>query len=270
MNNTTAIIQARMGSTRLPGKICKDLAGKSVLAWVVERLELARKLDQIVIATTDKPEDDPIVELAERLGVAVYRGSDNDVLDRYYQTALKFDADPVVRICSDCPFIDPQIVDGVINTYFREKADFSGIMKAETKNSNNYPRGLSTEVFSFAALEKAWKDTGAPSSTVPGGVREDEKRKKYREHVTLYIYQHPKIFKIRDFRPPPLKSDYSDVHITIDYDEDLVFANKLVQRIGKDGFISIGDILEIIDHEPDLKRINYIPEREGRIKAILE
>lgn len=163
------IIQARMGSTRLPGKVLKTLADKTVLAHVIERAQAFQNVQEILVATTHGCQDDPIVEEAERLGVIVYRGSESDVLSRYYEAALQTKADTVIRITSDCPLIDPEVSSFIIREYLEnEKCDYVSNTLQRT-----YPRGLDTEVFSYSSLEAAHRET-----------RESHDR----EHVTPYIY----------------------------------------------------------------------------------
>lgn len=176
-----AIIQARMGSTRLPGKVMKTLADKTVLAHVIERVQAFQNVQEIVVATTLEGKDDSIVEEAKRLGIMVYRGSESDVLSRYYEAALKAQAETVVRITSDCPLIDPEVSSLVIEEYFvNQECDYVSNTQERT-----YPRGLDTEVFSFASLATAQREAIQPHD---------------REHVTPYIYNNPKFFSCRSVR----------------------------------------------------------------------
>ena len=146
-----AIIQARMGSTRLPKKVLMPIGNVTMLARVVRRVQQATLVDQAVVATTTQSADDLIVAECERLEIPFFRGSEDDVLDRYYQTALNFKADVVVRITSDCPLIEPEIIDEVIESFLHEKVDYANNFQVRT-----FPHGLDTEVMAFAALEKAW------------------------------------------------------------------------------------------------------------------
>ena len=165
-----------MGSTRLPGKVLMELEGKPLLQRVVERVKRAKKIDEIIIATTKNKEDKKLTEFAEKLKVKSYAGSEDDVLDRYYQAAKKFGAENIVRITSDCPLIDPEIVDDIISYYLNNDFDY-----VSNTISPTYPDGLDTEVFSFKALERAWKEA---------------KKGFEREHVTPYINRHPEIRKL--------------------------------------------------------------------------
>ncbi len=150
---TTAIIQARMSSTRLPGKVLLDLAGEPMLARVVARTQRAKTIDRTIVATTVEPEDEPIVALCYARGWAVSRGSRDDVLDRYYQAAVSDGADPIVRITSDCPLIDPEVIDRVVERLT------AGVDYASNINpTRTFPRGLDVEAFTFVSLAAAWQD----------------------------------------------------------------------------------------------------------------
>lgn len=199
------IIQARMGSTRLPGKVLKTLAGQTVLAHVIERTKAFQNVQEIVVATTLGSQDDPIEEEAKRRGVAVYRGSETDVLSRYYEAAMQAQADTVIRITSDCPMIDPEVSSYVIREYLEEgKCDY-----ASNTLERTYPRGLDTEVFSFASLEAAHLETRNPHD---------------REHVTPYIYNNPERFSCRSVE---CREGTPEYRWTLDTLEDW----ELIQRI---------------------------------------
>src|SRR6266404_2569766 len=169
-----AIIQARTDSTRLPRKILMPILGKPMLQHQIERLKHAKTIDMVVIATTDMAEDDTIENLAKQLGVSSFRGSEKDVLDRYYKAAKKNGADTIVRLTGDCPLHDGAVVDEVVTHFEKSDVDYSAQPK-------NYPEGLDTEVFIFDALERAWKEAQLPSE---------------REHVTPYIRNHPERFAL--------------------------------------------------------------------------
>ena len=159
--NTVAIIQARMGSSRLPGKVLKDLGGETVLGRVVRRLRGSRQISNIVVATTTEATDEVIVAECDRLQVLCFRGSEQDVLDRYYQAAHANAAEAVVRVTSDCPLIDPKLVDETVEVFRDEHADYASNVSPRT-----YPRGLDTEVFTFDALDRAWRE--APRTSPAG------------------------------------------------------------------------------------------------------
>lgn len=200
IKNIVCIIQARTGSTRLPNKIFLDLQGKAVLGQVIDRLKDSTFINKIVIAAPESEENDSIEayikEQYEDVGIS--RGSEHDVLDRYYQAAKQFDADVVIRITSDCPLIDPVVVDTVIQEHLDKKTDYT----ANILGDRTYPRGLDTEVFSFETLAR---------------LSNDAVEKEDREHVTLYIRKHPELFVTSNVIGV---HDYSDYRITLDTDKD--------------------------------------------------
>lgn len=239
----TAIIQARMNSTRLPGKVLLDLGGKSVLARVVRRLRRADLIDEIVVATTTLAVDNAIVSECEHLSVAVFRGEENDVLDRYYQAAQWTGADAVVRITSDCPLIDAEVTDNTIREFLFTKPDY-----ASNALQRTYPRGLDTEVVAWQALARAW----------------EEARLLYqRAHVTPYIYENPHRFHILTVTGEP---DYSHYRWTLDTAEDLAFIRATYERMDNDDGFSWRDVLALLQCEPQLTQLN----REVRQKALQE
>lgn len=170
-----AIVQARMGSTRLPNKVLKDLCGRPLVWQVINRVKASRKIDKIILATTQNPNDAALENWAGENDIPCYRGSEDDVLDRFYNAARLFKADVIVRITPDDPFKDPAIIDQVIDLFEEEKLDFAYNNKPAT-----FPEGLDTEVFSFQALERAWTEAKDPFE---------------REHVTQYFYRHPELFR---------------------------------------------------------------------------
>ncbi|GAI87236.1 unnamed protein product, partial [marine sediment metagenome] len=165
--NIIAIIQARIGSTRLPRKVLMELEGKTVLEHVIERVKRSNLINDVVVATTILKDDLEIVKLCSNIGISVYCGSEENVLDRYYQTVRLFKAEHIVRITSDCPLMDPKIIDEAINLHLRKKADYTSNTIKET-----YPDGQDVEIFTFEALKKAWKNVNLASE---------------KEHVTPYI-----------------------------------------------------------------------------------
>ncbi|MDD1665167.1 MAG: glycosyltransferase family protein, partial [Methanomicrobiales archaeon] len=178
MTGVAAIIQARTGSTRLPGKVLMDIAGEPMLARVMERAGRAKTLDEILVATTTESADDGIVSLCEEREWECFRGSEADVLDRYYQAAHAYHADHIVRITSDCPLIDPGVVDRVVSEFLERQPGVDYACNFLPRRT--YPRGLDTEVMTFHALERSWREDGNPA---------------HREHVTQYILRHPDLFQ---------------------------------------------------------------------------
>lgn len=228
-----AIIQARMGSTRLPGKVLKDLEGETVLARVVGRVRRSRLIDELMIATTDRSADDAIVEECQRCSVAVFRGDQDDVLDRYFRAAQVAAAGIVVRITSDCPLIDPEITDKTIEAFAKAHADY-----ASNGLERSYPRGLDTEVISIDALARAWREAREPYE---------------REHVTPYIYEHPEKFKVMSVKGD---EDHSSHRWTLDTPEDLELIRAIYARLTDHPDFGWRDILSVLDREPGLAEIN--------------
>jgi spore coat polysaccharide biosynthesis protein SpsF len=231
--STLAIIQARMGSRRLPGKVLLDLGGATVLARVVRRLARSEQISQIVVATTGAPADEAIVSECQRLQVSYFRGSEDDVLDRYYQAARSHPAGAVVRVTSDCPLIDPKLVDETIRVFRDNRADYASNVFPRT-----YPRGLDTEVFTSAALERAWREAREPSE---------------REHVTPFFYEHPEIFRLSSVSGDV---DHSHYRWTLDTPEDLELLRAIYSRFDNHGDFSWQDVIALMEREPDLAELN--------------
>jgi spore coat polysaccharide biosynthesis protein SpsF len=240
---TTAIIQARMSSTRLPGKVLLDLAGQAMLARVVERARRARTIDRVIVATTVEPEDEPIVALCRSRGWTVSRGSRDDVLDRYYQAALSDGADPIVRITSDCPLIDPEVIDRVVERLgaarSAESANVATIDYASNINPRRtFPRGLDVEVFTFAALWTAWREDREPTG---------------REHVTPFLYRHPERFRIvlvESERPEAANHRWS-----VDTPEDYELLRRIYEHFRDDDF-AWQDVLALLGDHPQWVELN--------------
>lgn len=228
-----AIIQARMGSTRLPGKVLMDLGGKTVLARVVSRLRRAGRVNEIVIATTDSVADDAIVRECHRLKVEYFRGSENDVLDRYYRASRACAAGAVVRLTSDCPVIDPQLVDETTRVFQQRGGDYCSNVFPRT-----YPRGLDTEVFTVAALEQAWRDAHDPYE---------------REHVTPYFYRHPELFRLVSQQG---QIDYSRYRWTLDTAADLELLRAIYSRFDNIDVFSWSEAVQLMECEPELAELN--------------
>ncbi|MCK9631770.1 MAG: glycosyltransferase family protein [Methanoregula sp.] len=235
MTGIIAIVQARMGSTRLPGKVLLDLAGKPMLVRDIERIRRSKKIDDIVIATTTKTADEKIISLCRDNEWNFFRGSENDVLDRYYQAAREYHAKTIVRITSDCPLIEPKIIDKIIEKFLTSEPDIDYV--SNTFPLRTYPRGLDTEVMSFSALERCWKEELNPA---------------YREHVTPYIYRNPDKFRISEVNN---EQDLSSMRWTVDTPEDFEFVNQVYHRFGESMF-SWTDVLDLLQKHPELLEIN--------------
>jgi spore coat polysaccharide biosynthesis protein SpsF len=229
-----AIIQARMGSTRLPGKVLLDLAGEPMLGRVVNRTQRATTLREVVVATTVEPDDESIVQLCAARDWPCFRGSEEDVLDRYYLAAKEYRANVVVRITSDCPLIEPEIVDLVVQE-FCEKGALDYV--SNTLPPRNFPRGLDVEVMSFEALERAWHE---------------DKNPVWREHVTPYIYRNPEKFTLRAVVN---NEDYSHMRWTVDTPEDLAFVRRVYDNFGHNHF-SWHEVLVLLEGHSEWLKIN--------------
>lgn len=229
---TVAIVQARMGSSRLPGKVLMDLGGKSVLARVVRRAGRAHLVDEVVVATTTEPGDEAIVAECARLQVPVTRGSGEDVLSRYYEAAMRHEAKIVVRITSDNPLVDPELTDEVLQFFLDGRYDYV------INGKPNMPYGLAVEVMTFEALAVA--------------AREATERYQ-REHVTPYLYQNSNRFAIGNFE---LKTDSPRWRWTVDTAQDLELVRAIYERLGNRDTFSWREALAVMEREPELAEIN--------------
>jgi len=266
---TAIIIQARMASSRLPGKVLLDIGGKPMLEWVVRRASRAETADNVVVATTDESSDDPVFEFCQEKGYMVERGSSPDVLDRYYQAAKANKIEIVCRITADCPLIDPDLIDAAVNLLINgiesdvidslnrpPRYDFTANRLPEPFH-RTYPIGLDIEVFTFKALAQAWELAG---------------EKHQREHVTPYIYEDVPVdqlqvqfpfTKLTDAESPKgyqvalmhHQPDYGALRWTVDTPEDLEFVRRVVSLFPDDGF-TWEDVLEVVKENPELSQIN--------------
>ena len=230
------IIQARMGSTRLPGKILKPLAGQPILWHDLTRLKVARRLDEIIVATTYLAPDDPVAALTAQCGVPVLRGDEEHVLSRYFYAAQMAQADVVVRVTSDCPLIDPATLAEVVDGFCQGDYDYFA-----TPVPTQYPRGLDVEVFSSAALFETMR------RAVPGPET---------EHVTWYIYHHQDVFRCGWLagREPLIRPQY---RLCVDTEEDYELLRRIYERLYEPGkIIPIEKVINLLDDEPDLACLN--------------
>lgn len=232
------IIQARMGSKRLPGKVLKQINGVPLLKIMLERVALSKKVQRFVVATTTLSADDPIVELCNTVGVDVYRGSETDLLSRYYECAKKYNADVVVRLTADCPLVDPRVIDNVIAIFEAEAVDYaSNTVPPET---SSFPDGSDVEVFSFDALDIANSKADNPAD---------------REHVTFYFWREP----FRGFKVVQLRNsiDWSKYRITVDYPEDLEVIKIISSELCADGAVpTLAEIINFIEERPHISKLN--------------
>ncbi|RLB70832.1 MAG: acylneuraminate cytidylyltransferase [Deltaproteobacteria bacterium] len=233
--NTVAIIQARMSSTRLPGKVMKKLVDRSVLAHVVNRLQASRTLDAVVVATTDNAVDDVIAAEARRYETGVYRGSEADVLGRYRDAAREFAAEVVVRITSDCPLLDPELVDLMVRKFF----SYPVVDYLSNTLERTYPRGLDVEIFTRKALETAFQQAHEPFE---------------REHVTPYIYQHEDVFSLVS---QTQDIDHSNCRWTLDTADDWQFMEAVYGHLYRSGqLFTTADVLELLRRRPEIGLLN--------------
>ena len=245
---TTAIIQARMSSTRLQGKVMMEVMGRPLLSYQIEQLRFSKRIDEIIIATTINKEDDRIAELAHKEGLKVYRGSENDVLDRYYQAVAEYKIEHIMRLTADCPLIDPEVCDQVTEYYFNFKLDY--LYTDET-----FAEGLDCEIFSFKALEKAWKNA---------------QQKSEREHVTLYFRNHPELFQYKQLEN---ETDDSKYRITVDQEEDYLVVKAIIENLygGNDKYLKIKEIKSFLDTHPEIYSFNAdIIRNEGLLNSLRE
>lgn len=237
---TAIIVQARMGSSRLPGKVLKPILGRPLLSYQLERLRRCKAADRLVIATTDKPADDAIAAFCAEEAVAVTRGSEDDVLGRYHGALERFPAQTVVRVTADCPLIDPALLDELIGVFAGGGFDFVSNMLQPT-----YPYGMAVEVMTAAALREAHREARDTAE---------------REHVTLFIYRRPQRYRLKSVTMSP---DLSRHRWTVDTPEDF----ELVSRILGDLYLrkpqfTMADVLALLDKHPDWPAINAHVEQK--------
>ena len=238
-----------MGSTRLPGKTLIDICGKPLLAHIIQRVQRSAYVDHIVVATTTDPEDLPILTLAKRLCVTSFTGNAADVLDRFYRAAVYSAAEVLVRVTGDDPFKDPTVMDKAI-AYFlaHQSLDYVSNTLVPT-----FPDGLDVEVFSFDALECAWRDARLPSE---------------REHVTPYIWKNEGRFKIANITH---HEDLSHLRWTLDYEEDLRFARAVYSRLYRGDVFPMEEVLDLLQAYPELAQLNHgIARNEGYSRSLLQ
>ena len=229
-----AIVQARMGSTRLPGKVLKKILGKPMLWHIVNRVEKSRYVNTVIIATTMDKKDDAIEGFADEYHLGIYRGSENDIVDRYYNAARKYHADVIVRIWGDCPLIDPEIIDKVIEQFLSNNADYANNSKPHT-----FPFGMNVEIYSFNTLERIWKETKDPF---------------FREYPFEYIYANQNSFKAVYVKNDV---DLSDLHWTVDYIEDFDLVTKIFENLySTERVFNMNDILNVMNKHPELREMN--------------
>lgn len=241
-----AVIQVRMGSTRLPGKVMMEIVGKPILELLIERLRHSKLIDQIVVATTNLKKDDVIVDLCKKLDISYFQGSEKDVMGRVLLALKQYNADVGVEIYGDCPLIDPAIVDSIIQYYIRniEKYDF-----VSNDLKTTYPPGLETEVYSVSAFADAADRTSDPD---------------IREHSTLYMRQHPDMYRLHNIEAPP-ELHYPDTYIELDTPEDFKVIKTIYESLYSEGKIfSAQEMLDFLKQNPHIAEQNRRIERRWK------
>jgi spore coat polysaccharide biosynthesis protein SpsF len=249
MSNTGCIIQARMGSTRLPGKVMMNIEDqKPVLYFVIKQLQECKLIDKIIVATTTNDEDNQIVNYSKNLGIDCFRGSSKDVLDRHYQCAKEYSISTIVRIPSDKPLIDPEVVDNVISVFNNNSYDYV----TNFLSNSTFPSGEEVEVFSMNGLEKVWRKAKLPSE---------------REHVTPYFSNNEDKFEITHIEN---SENLSHIRCAVDRMEDLELVRLIVSKIKKRPIL-MKDVVALFDKEPELAKINRnVNRKEGNLKSLKE
>lgn len=238
-----AIIQARMSSSRFPGKMLKIIGSLPVLAWTAERMGLAKTIHEVIVGTSDQDQDDPIAKLCHDYGIRVFRGAELDVLDRYYKCASEYNATHVVRVTGDCPFIDPSIVDDVVTLCLADER----VEYASNHVPMSFPEGMSVEVMPTKTLEIVWHESVLPS---------------HREHVTPFIRFQPSRFSHANLKSP---IDLSNIRLTVDYKDDLLGLDRLAKLLESKGFemdFALDDVISILESEPTIQALLNPRERD--------
>ncbi|MDD5751484.1 MAG: glycosyltransferase family protein [Candidatus Peribacteraceae bacterium] len=244
---TAAIIQGRMTSSRLPGKVLADVAGMPLLGHVIRRTLAADIFDTVLVATSTDPADDPIERFCRGQGIGCFRGSLENVLERYYQAALSVDAERITRLTADCPLLDPAVIRTVVQAFDPARYDYVSNALQRT-----YPDGLDTEVFSMAALTKARNEATLPSE---------------QEHVTPYIHKHPHLFRIGHVTQ---EKNLSALRWTVDEPRDLAFVRTVFEKLGS-GIFGQKEVLALLETDPSLQKMNEgIACNEGYRKSLRE
>lgn len=242
-----AIVQARTSSSRLPAKVLQPILGRPMLSRQLERLRRCGRVDKLLVATSDDSSDEPIAALCANESVACFRGSLDDVLDRYYQAAKLFQPSHVVRLTGDCPLADPELIDRTIDFYLKGNYDF-----VSNATEPTFPDGLDAAVFRFRVLEQAWQEAQLPSE---------------REHLTLFMRRYPERYKSGAYKGYP---DRSYMRWTVDEPADLIFVRAIYERLyPKNPNFSSDDIYHLLDCHPDLLRLNSgIMRNEGMLRSL--
>lgn len=244
-----AIVQARVSSTRLPGKVLRPLLGKPMLLRQIERIRRSRNIDQLIVATSGDKSDDLIEQMCQENGISCFRGSLEDVLERFYQIAIQYHPEHIVRLTGDCPLIDPEVIDLVIESHCQGNYDYTSNTLEPT-----YPDGLDVEIFRYGVLRQIWEKANTTAQ---------------REHVTLYIHQQPGAFRLGSVKND---IDLSHLRWTVDEIEDFVVIEEIYKHLyySNAGFTT-GDVLNFFERNEKLRTLNIQYKRnEGLTKSLLE
>lgn len=243
------IIQARMGSARLPGKMMSLIGGKTLIRHCIDQVKQSTTINKVLVATTEGPEDDTLAEFVMKTGCDVFRGSSKDVLDRFYKAAKSHKADVVVRICGDCPFIDPEIIDKTVQYFLDAGGRYDYVSNVHPPS---FPDGYDVEVFTFNVLEHVWMTANLTSQ---------------REHVTTTIWEYPDTYRVGVLSN---EDDLSKFRVVVDEPEDLEMLSLLYSKLGSRS-LTLNNVIELLQASPDIREINSSFEREaGYRKSLAE
>ncbi|MBZ5666752.1 MAG: glycosyltransferase family protein [Acidobacteriia bacterium] len=253
---TVAIIQARMGSNRLPGKVLRPILGKPMLWYIVRRVRAVPLIDEVVVAIPDGPTDEELRKFCAANDIAHFSGSELDVLDRFYRAAQQHSADPVLRITADCPLVDPELVEKLISKYRSGGYDYAAVSAgadASRTEGGCFPDGMDAECFNFASLEKAWKEAQDPRD---------------REHVTRFIWRRKGLFRCTKLMAD---REYHHLRLTVDYPQDFEVASRIYKRLFReDRIFHLSDIVDLLEREPEIIKPNEHLVEGQHYRAVLE
>jgi spore coat polysaccharide biosynthesis protein SpsF len=253
---TVAIIQARMGSNRLPGKVLKPILGRPMLWHIVERVRAVPSIAEVVVAVPDNPGNEVLRRFCADNQIALFAGSETDVLDRYYRAAQQFKADPILRITADCPLADPQLIERLIQTYASGRYDHIGVASgagAQLIDKGRFPDGLDAECFGFSALARAWDEAT--------DLRD-------REHVTRYIWNNKEMFLCGELTADRV---YPKLRLTVDHPEDFELVTKIYESLYREGRpFELSDVMKFLKNNPGLVDLNRKWNEADNYSAILE
>jgi len=253
---TVAIIQARMGSNRLPGKVLKPILGRPMLWHVVRRVRAAPSISEVIVAVPNDPANEVLLRFCADNKITLFAGSETDVLDRYYRAAQQFEADPIVRVTADCPMADPQLIERLIQMYKSGAYDHIGVASgagAERLGKGRFPDGLDAECFGFSALARAWHEATDPRD---------------REHVTRYMWNNKQIFHCGELTADLV---YPKLRLTVDHPEDFELVTKIYESLYSERrpFL-LSDVMKFLQENPGLLNLNRKWTEAENYRSVLE